>query len=108
MVDLERSSGAGAIRSCSGGRGPSSWSVRLARRSSECASARERSLSLSLCSSVCGALEVLTLYGPFLFRFFYADPIRLVTELDGTRIIGAEASEFLQIVPGALFPSFAR
>lgn len=69
---------------------------------------RERGLSLFLCSSVCGALEVLTLYGPFLFRFFYADPIRLVTELDGTRIIGAEVSEFLQIVPGALFPSFAR
>ena len=39
----------------------------------------------------------------FLFRFFYADPVRLVTELDGTRIIGAEASEFLQIVPGTCF-----
>lgn len=35
-------------------------------------------------------------------RFFYSDPVHLVTEVDGTRIIGAEASEFLKIVPGRL------
>ncbi|KWU43122.1 hypothetical protein RHOSPDRAFT_20057 [Rhodotorula sp. JG-1b] len=54
-------------------------------------------------SVVLGWERTVVMVGPFgeTLKFFYADPVRLVTELDGTRIIGAEASEFLQIVPAS-------
>ncbi|TKA54279.1 hypothetical protein B0A53_03371 [Rhodotorula sp. CCFEE 5036] len=54
-------------------------------------------------SVVLGWERTVVMVGPFgeTLKFFYADPIRLVTELDGTRIIGAEVSEFLQIVPAS-------
>ncbi|GAA5861643.1 hypothetical protein JCM3774_002656 [Rhodotorula dairenensis] len=54
-------------------------------------------------SVVLGWDRTVVMVGPFgeTLKFFYADPVRLVTEIDGTRIIGAEASEFLQIVPAS-------
>ncbi|GAA5989686.1 hypothetical protein JCM10908_000587 [Rhodotorula pacifica] len=54
-------------------------------------------------SVVLGWERTVVMVGPFgeTLKFFYADPIHLVTEVDGTRIIGAEASEFLQIVPAS-------
>lgn len=33
------------------------------------------------------------------FRYFYSDPVHLVGEIDGTRIISTDVCEFLQIVP---------
>lgn len=42
---------------------------------------------------------------PDRFRYFYSDPVYLLGEIDGTRIISNEACEFLQIVPRQFYLS---
>lgn len=40
-------------------------------------------------------------------RYFYSDPVYLLGEIDGTRIVSRETCEFLQKVPRA-YPNLAR
>lgn len=37
-----------------------------------------------------------------LFRYFYSGATFAITEMDGVRVIGQEASDFIQKVPGML------
>ncbi|GAA6059266.1 hypothetical protein JCM10212_006659 [Sporobolomyces blumeae] len=45
--------------------------------------------------------RLVVMVGPFgeTLKYYYADPVRLVGEMDGTRIISNETCDFLQIVP---------
>ncbi|GAA5914776.1 tethering complex subunit VPS16 [Sporobolomyces salmoneus] len=45
--------------------------------------------------------RTIVMVGPFgeTLKYFYADPVELIGEVDGTRILSSETCDFLQIVP---------
>ncbi|GEM07386.1 vacuolar assembling/sorting protein VPS16 [Rhodotorula toruloides] len=63
---------------------------------------RPRLLEWCGSNSVVVAWErTVVMVGPYgeTLKFFYTDPVHLVTEIDGTRILSSEGCDFLQIVP---------